>query len=767
MIRSRWLHHLLSSTCSRKDRRRQAVQQRRGVRPMLETLEDRLTPSTVIENAPDAATLQTDLNNATAANTQYIINLTGPSSAYNLAAGQQLTVSAAAPVSIVGSGQSITGNGNRVFLIDKSANVTLRNVTISGGAVTATSNGYYAQGGGIFDSGGNVTLSKVAIQANTASGGISAAGGGIFVMDGTLTIEGGSVIQSNRAVGGAGFPPHYPYIGGQAAGGGVYVSASTVTIRDSTLRNNVAQGGNGPNGTGTTETGSGKAIAGHDGGFGGGAQGGGLYVASSPSSGWTVALIGDTFSGNAVLGGNGGNGAAGPNASGSNAQGDRGGIGGDGGYAAGGAAYFNLTSPVHDPLQNGTIPPYPSGQLTILNDLAAPATHPSLFVNNSVQAGNGGKGGAGGTSTGTANNADGERGGQAGTADGGAVSLVVGGVANFTASIGNTTFFANTVSGGNGGVGGAAGTGGSGTPGTSGDNQAGGAAYGGGGDISLTGGTLTMVNSTVANNTVTAGLNADGARGHAVGGGLLDSGDYPSNSDTFDNNTITQNTLKGAANSGSGIAVGYGNPTFLNNLIQGNQSIGSSAFDLDTAGTTLKSASNNFITSISPNAVSTAHNIVGNPQVQLGGVVGVAAGGQPSGGPIYYPLLSGTVSVGYGTTSVLNTIANVEGTTTANATDEIGNLFSTNGSINLGAVQVTVSPPPPSPPPALSLIQEILAITLDSEALLFANDPPVLMFLNSLSERLLGQPLPPTNELLPDIEAAFAEVIHLILAGMF
>ena len=81
------------------------------------------------ESAANAAALQADLNNATATNTQYVINLTGANSAYNLASGQELTVSAAASgssVTILGAGQSITGNGNRVFFIDPGANVTLQ-----------------------------------------------------------------------------------------------------------------------------------------------------------------------------------------------------------------------------------------------------------------------------------------------------------------------------------------------------------------------------------------------------------------------------------------------------------------------------------------------------------------------------------------------------------------------------------------------------------------------------------------------------------------
>ncbi len=638
------------------------AQQRRRVRPMLETLEDRLTPSTVTENAADAATLQTDLNNATAANTQYVINLTGASAAYNLTAGQQLTVSAAASgssVTIAGTGQSITGNGNRVFNIEKGANVTLQDLTITGGSVAATAIGF-TPGGGLFDNGGNVTLSNVTVKGNSAIGKY-AEGGGICVTDGNLTIEGGSIIQNNSALGSS-----------SAGGGGVYVigaSTLTVTIRDSILRDNIAQGGPGDNGT----------AAGKNGNGGGSAAGGGLSVYGSN---WTVTLSGDTLVGNSAVGGDGGFGADGVSASASNSSGGNGGNGGGGGSAVGGGAYFNGQG-------NNT--------LTILNDLSAPATGPTLFDSNLVQGGNGGDGGNGGGSTGTAKNSNGGDGGQDGGAEG--AGLYIGAPSSGgNITLGNITLYGNDVVGGNGGAGGTAGTGGSG--GSAGASQIAGSALGGG--LVLSGGNVTMVNNTVANNTVTAGSNGGtNTQGAALGGGIFDF----ATTATLDNNTITQNVLRengpngqnNTTSGGTGI-FGRTNATLLNNLIQDNQSVGSSAYELDTDTTILSNASNNFITSINPsNAVSTTTNIVGNSQTQLGGVVGVTSDGNPSGGPIYYPLLSGVVSIGYGSTSALSTIAAVEGTTTDKTTDEIGDFYSTQGVIDLGAVQSQSSSPSSAP----------------------------------------------------------------------
>ena len=231
------------------------------------------------------------------------------------------------------------------------------------------------------------------------------------------------------------------------------------------------------------------------------------------------------------------------------------------------------------------------------------------------------------------------------------------------------------------------------TGGTAGTSGSGGEADGGG--LALLGnGAFTMVNSTVATNTVTGGSGGGSAtQGRATSGGILD---QDTAAVTLDNNTITQNSLNGGTNVGAGILVSAGNPTLVNNLIQANQSSGS-ALDLEnTTGTPLSNASNNFISTATTGAVSTTTNMVGNTQTQLGSAVGVTAAGEASGGPIYYPLLESTVSVGAGSTSVLSTITAVEGTSTA--TDQIGQPISTS-SIDLGAVQ-SVPSSPPSPPPS-------------------------------------------------------------------
>jgi hypothetical protein len=384
------------------------------------------------------------------------------------------------------------------------------------------------------------------------------------------------------------------------------------------------------------------------------------------------------LSGNAARGGNGGDGAPGSDAQGSNASGGNGGNGGYGGYAAGGAVFLSV---------GGT------HSVTILND----AAHPSLMTANFVYGGFGGDGGPGGTSTGTANNSNGGDGGHANDVGGGALYIEGATGATGSISIGNTAFFGNSIIANYGGIGGLAGTGGSGTTGKAGAWGDGGSSSGGGIVLAVQRGSVKMVNSTVAYNAASPGYG-----GVAIGGGIVDS-DTAGVSDTFENNTITHNTLSavansnGEANDGAGFVLYGSNPTLINNLIQANQSIRGFApdfFVFPAFTTPLTNASNNFIGSMSANAVSTTSNIIGISQAQLGSVVGGDFTGKPTGGPIYYPLLSGTVSIGAGSTSVLNTIAGVEGTTTANATDEIGNPRSSLSSIDLGAVQFSTGSVP-------------------------------------------------------------------------
>jgi hypothetical protein len=113
-----------------------------------------------------------------------------------------------------------------------------------------------------------------------------------------LTLEGGTTIRANHALGGAGAPNLgvFSGAGGGGMGGGVYVDGGTATLTNVTLSGNTAQGGQGGAGS-TTQLGLTRTF----GGAGGCGQGGALDVA-----GGTVTLTSATLSNNSASGGAGG-----------------------------------------------------------------------------------------------------------------------------------------------------------------------------------------------------------------------------------------------------------------------------------------------------------------------------------------------------------------------------------------------------------------------------------------------------------------------------
>src|SRR6516225_1834505 len=106
MFRSSWFHKLLGLRRSRSDRRRQAAQERRVIRPFLEELEDRLCPSPLpFPNPANGAELQQDINFANAnPATKFTITLTATDT-YQLSSDQ--AVSNTAGLTIDGAGATI------------------------------------------------------------------------------------------------------------------------------------------------------------------------------------------------------------------------------------------------------------------------------------------------------------------------------------------------------------------------------------------------------------------------------------------------------------------------------------------------------------------------------------------------------------------------------------------------------------------------------------------------------------------------------------
>ncbi len=309
---------------------------RRGVRPRVEALEDRITPTTFTPtvftdgvpgfqvNTLREAVLAADNDGSPGTGTDTIqlsagtYTLTVPNTAGHEVSDQQgdLNITNTAHALVIQGTTDANGSPttiikqtvvDRVFqIVDPGTTVTFKNLIIEGGnaqddgsfgAAAGTST---AQGGGILDDGGNVTLSNVVVQSNLATAGndFAGQGGGIYAQNGALTIN-NSVIQSNLARGGDGTRG---VAGSDANGGGVAFvltsgTGAQLSITNTTVANNRAQGGSGDNATSTN---------------GGNAWGGGVYTFGEGTllqAAVTSVISGSTLSGNSANGGLGDTGA--------------------------------------------------------------------------------------------------------------------------------------------------------------------------------------------------------------------------------------------------------------------------------------------------------------------------------------------------------------------------------------------------------------------------------------------------------------------------
>lgn len=191
-----------------------------------------------------------------AANTS--VSIDGSTDVIHLPAGRLArnpafqAVKVTAAVVIVGTGARTTtiagspnpGFSSRALSIASSSpiDVELRDLSVADGLVEGSA-GRPAEGGGIHATGAHLTLRRVTVRDNQAldtrgpliAG--SALGGGIFSMNGPLTLD-HVTIRDNRATG-------TWASGNSAAGGGASVRGSGTSIRNSTVADNVADGGPG------------------------------------------------------------------------------------------------------------------------------------------------------------------------------------------------------------------------------------------------------------------------------------------------------------------------------------------------------------------------------------------------------------------------------------------------------------------------------------------------------------------------------------------
>jgi predicted outer membrane repeat protein len=222
--------------------------------------------------------------------------------------------------------------------ISTSATLTLQDCIVSGNSAVgsdATSNtpSMDAIGGGIAGS-GRLTLIRTVVRDNSAVGGNGspsassgayasgggAIGGGISY-SGNLTIT-DSRIEGNMALGGQGGDgaPTGAAIGGAVLGGGVHHSGfAGLTVTNSLISGNTARAGHGGK---AAENASGPAE--DNGGYGGNAQGAGLYTTLGSNS---LSLFDCAINNNTAVAGNGGMGAM------------QSGTGGSGGKAHGGGLH--------------------------------------------------------------------------------------------------------------------------------------------------------------------------------------------------------------------------------------------------------------------------------------------------------------------------------------------------------------------------------------------------------------------------------------------
>jgi hypothetical protein len=125
-------------------------------------------------------------------------------------------------ISIQGNGATIQRDADasafRLFQVNSEAQLTLEQVTVSGG------NAY--SGGGLYNNAGTITLSNSAVSGNSA---VNGGGGGIFNHNGTTTLS-LSTISGNTAT---------------SYGGGIRSGSGNIILTNSTVSGNSARAGGG------------------------------------------------------------------------------------------------------------------------------------------------------------------------------------------------------------------------------------------------------------------------------------------------------------------------------------------------------------------------------------------------------------------------------------------------------------------------------------------------------------------------------------------
>ena len=321
--------------------RRPSPNARRGFRPLLEALEDRLTPSTLLvtsiaDDVNQPGTLRYDVANAQSGDT--ILLTEAVQSGIVLTQGE-LTLNQNVTITTADNNQiMISGDGlSRVFEVATGAQVSLSNLILTGGdgvaSPTRTDPNDGLGGAILVDSGGTLTVGDSTVSDNSAfigggvfnigtltvnnsilSGNIAADNGGAILVDpdGAATVS-NSTLSANSA-GYDGGAIHNAVLGaltvsdstlsGNSAGfdGGAISNTiqATATVSDSTLSgSSAANGGAIYNALGSTMTVTGSDLFDNTASIDGGA------IFNDLGGGRMLAVSNSTLSGNST-GGNGG-----------------------------------------------------------------------------------------------------------------------------------------------------------------------------------------------------------------------------------------------------------------------------------------------------------------------------------------------------------------------------------------------------------------------------------------------------------------------------
>jgi parallel beta-helix repeat protein len=217
-----------------------------GFRPRLESLNDRLVPSTLIVTnnvdsyySPPAGSLRAEIAAAQPGDT-IVFDQSLKGKTITLA-GSELFIDKSIDIEGLGAKNLAVSGGNqsRVYEVAAGVQVTLAGMTIENGHGQPTSVGtpvdpnadYYA-GGGVLNF-GTLTLSNCTVTGNTAY----SVGGGIANEQGGMMTIAGCTVSRNTDYGNN--PVWEPSYGNLTGGGGIY-NDGTLTLSGSTVTQNSA-----------------------------------------------------------------------------------------------------------------------------------------------------------------------------------------------------------------------------------------------------------------------------------------------------------------------------------------------------------------------------------------------------------------------------------------------------------------------------------------------------------------------------------------------